>query len=128
MTEQVNTSDGSRNTCSDVAGGGAGADVAAPSPVAVAHADRDAAADLLSRLRYPTEYCASLRNGESENEAVVAFARHRIAEQGRCAKIADELGGNRVNKGPRSHIKGEETLNAMRVRAQTIAAAIRAAS
>ena len=55
--------------------------------------------------------------------------------QERCAGVADELGGERVERGPDGdlrrfdmesrHGRGDAVLNAMRVRAQTIATAIR---
>lgn len=57
-------------------------------------------------------------------------AREAALEE--AAKVADDLGGNRVERGPdgmpcahAKHDQGSQTLNAMRVRASTIAVAIR---
>ncbi|HEX8555250.1 MAG TPA: hypothetical protein VF695_11130 [Sphingomonas sp.] len=48
----------------------------------------------------------------------------------RCAGVADQLGGDRVERGRTysddKHGRGDMIINAQRVRAQTIAAAIRA--
>lgn len=66
--------------------------------------------------------------------AAIADARRQALEQ--AAKVAEDLGGGRVERNPDGslrtydmnckHDRGSATLNAMRVRAQTIAKAIRA--
>jgi len=65
----------------------------------------------------------------------VTIPKAQAAMQERCASVADELGGERVERGPDGdlrrfdmesrHGRGDAVLNAMRVRAQTIAKAIR---
>lgn len=71
----------------------------APSPV-VTQADReDAAAGILARLiqihggeqPWMDASTQSMRLGEQDDHPEVqAFARHRLAEQERCARVADE--------------------------------------
>lgn len=70
-----------------------------------------------------------------------AFARHRIAARREgmeeAARIADELGGDRIERNgdgslrsydmDNKHGRSDAMLNGMRVRAQTIATAIRTA-
>ncbi len=67
-----------------------------------------------------------------------AYARGRKDAFEEAAKVADDLGGGRVERNPDGslrtydmnckHDRGSATLNAMRVRAHTIAQAIRALS
>ena len=75
----TNTSAGA--STSDVAGDGAGAD-AAPSPV-VTQVDREAAA------LFKPYWGETVRGLRDQLPIVQAFARHREAEQERCARVAD---------------------------------------
>ncbi|AXU20390.1 hypothetical protein C7W88_17070 [Novosphingobium sp. THN1] len=69
----------------------------------------------------------------TELETALAEARNAALEE--AAKVADDLGGGRVERNPDGslrtydmnckHGRGDAVLNAMRVRAQTIAQAIR---
>lgn len=75
---------------------------------------------------------AEWRDYAKQAQAVLPFI---AAETERCARVAEELGGDRVERGadglPRAYDhhssvgRGDAILNAQRVRAQSIAAAIR---
>lgn len=93
MTEQRNTS-GKSPAGADVAGGGAG-DANAPSPV-VTQADRDAV-HAYHRLVYAKIWHDIKRGtnkldpkGGDTDDLVQAFARHREAEQERCAHMLNQ--------------------------------------
>jgi hypothetical protein len=89
-------------------------------------ATRDMAQRLLGSMVGQRARIASL---EAE---VARLTGERDGAYERAAKVADALGGDRVERAPdgmpRAHNmddRGSQTLNAMRVRASTIAAAIR---